>query len=91
MQNIFTGPLLSILDGTLLMPNQILKRLFFENIDFHKKITKIEDFKVDNSKKTTPVQRGPGANDKVCPVGVLRRSHRPTTAVTQRAQKYPDL
>ena len=35
------------------MPNQILKRLFFENFDFHKKITKIEDFKVDHSKKTT--------------------------------------
>ena len=28
-------------------------RVFFENIDFHQKFTKIEDFKVDHSKKTT--------------------------------------
>ena len=35
--NIFSGPFSSIEDGALFMPNQILKRLFFENFDFHKK------------------------------------------------------
>ena len=42
---------LIIVDGTLFMPNLILKRLFFENIYFHQKITKIEDFEVDHSRK----------------------------------------
>ena len=48
-----SAPFLSIVDSTLFMSNQILKRLFFENIDFHQKFEKIKDFKVDNSKKTT--------------------------------------
>ena len=52
---IFAGPFLSILDATLFMPNQILRRFIKKIIDFHKKIAKIEDFKVDYmySKLTT--------------------------------------
>ena len=52
-ENNFAGPFSGSENDTLLMSNQILKRLLFENFDFHQKITKIEDFKVDNSKKTT--------------------------------------
>ena len=50
---IFAGPFLSILDATLFMPNQILRWFIKKYIDFHKKFAKIEDFKVDYSKKTT--------------------------------------
>ena len=48
-----SAPFLSIVDGTLSMPNQILKIFYFENIDSHKKLTDIEGFKVDHSKKYT--------------------------------------
>ena len=51
VKNNFAGPFSGFVDDTLFMSNQILKRLFFENIDFHQKFTKIEDFKVDHSKK----------------------------------------
>ena len=47
MQNILSGPLLSILDATLFMSNQILKRFIFDKNDFHQKFAKIEDFTVD--------------------------------------------
>ena len=48
-----TGPFLSITDATLFMSNKILKRFIKNKNDFHQKIAKIEDFKVDHSKKTT--------------------------------------
>ena len=46
-----TSPLLSITDATLFMSNQILKRFIKNKNDFHQKFAKIEDFKVDHSKK----------------------------------------
>ena len=48
---VFSVAFLDFLDETLFMPNEILKSFYFENIDFHQKFTKIEDFKVDDSKK----------------------------------------
>ena len=53
MGNIFSGSFLSIADATLFMPNKILKRFIKNKKDFHQKFAKIEDFKVDHSKKTT--------------------------------------
>ena len=44
-----SAPFLSIVDGTLFMSNQILKRFTKKYIDFHQKFAKIEDFKVDYS------------------------------------------
>ena len=51
-----TAPFLSIVDGTLFISNQILKIFTKKYIDFHQKFTKIEDFKVDHSKKTLNFQ-----------------------------------
>ena len=36
--NVFAGPLSGFENDALFMSNQILKRLFFENFDFHKKL-----------------------------------------------------
>ncbi len=47
---VFAGPFSGFEDGVLFSPNQILKR-FKKIIDFHQKFAKIEDFKVDHSKK----------------------------------------
>ena len=35
--NNFAGPFSGFENSTLFMPNQIIKRLFFENLDFHQK------------------------------------------------------
>ena len=55
VKNKISDPLLDITKATLFMPNQILKRFEKKYIDFHQKFAKIEDFKVDYSKKTTKI------------------------------------
>ena len=53
MENNFTGPFSGFVDATLFMSNQILKMFIKNKFDFHQKFAKIEDFKVDHSKKNT--------------------------------------
>ena len=45
------------MDETLVIPNEFLKGFVKKNIGFHQKIAKIEDLKVDHSKKLLKFQK----------------------------------